>query len=151
MDAVLSRLFSSALRPPVDTAGFTLILAAVVAVSGFRRMQLSSRVRNWLGRIFDPPLSERHFDRAMAEQTEEIREVGIKVEKGNERVVAAVAAVEAGNDRVVAAVQEFNAEILALVSEMKQALSEASDDIRAHSEARSSDAVGSAPPEDDPD
>ena len=47
--------------------------------------------------------------------------------------------------------QEFNAEILALVSEMQQAVSEVSDDIRVHDEARSSDAVGSAPPEDDPD
>ena len=95
------------------------------------------RIWVWLGRIFDPPVTQRHFDRAMAEQTEAIREVGIKVEKGNDRVVA-------GN-----AVQEFNAEILALVSEMKEAVSEVSDDIRAHDEARSSDAVGSAPLEDD--
>ena len=96
-------------------------------------------VRNWLGRIFDPPLTQRHFDRAMAEQKAEqkaaIREVGIKVEKGNERVVAAV--------------QACHAEILALVSEMKRAVSGLSDEIRAHDEARTSDAVGSEPPEDD--
>ena len=94
-------------------------------------------LRTWLGRIFDPPVTQQHFDRAMAEQKEAIRELGIKVEQGNERVVAAV--------------QEFDAEILGLVSEMKEALSEVSDDIRVHDEARSSDAVGSAPPEDDPD
>ena len=45
------------------------------------------RVRDWLGRIFDPPVTQRHFDRAMAEQTEVIRE-------GNAEVLAAV---EAGN------------------------------------------------------
>ena len=95
------------------------------------------RIRAWLGRIFDPPVTQRHFDRAMAEQTEAIRELGDKVEKGHNRVVAAL---EAGH-----------AEILALVSEMQQAVSEVSDDVRVHDEARSSDAVGSAPREDDPD
>ena len=60
-------------------------------------------VQDWLGRIFDPPVTQRHFDRAMAEQTEAIREVGVKVEKGNPEVVAAV---EAGNVKVLAVVQE---------------------------------------------
>ena len=95
----------------------------------------------WLGRIFDPPVTQRHFDRAMAEQTEVIRE-------GNAEVLAAV---EAGNVKVLAAVQECHAEILALVCEMKRTVSEVSDDIRARNEVRSSDAAGSAPPEDDPD
>ena len=88
------------------------------------------RVWAWLGRMFEPPVSERHFDRAMAEQTEVIREA---------------------NAEILAAVKEGHAEILDIVSEMKRAVSELSDDIRVHNEARSSGAVGSAPPEDDPD
>lgn len=99
------------------------------------------RVQAWLCRIFDPPVTQRHFDRAMAEQTEVIRE-------GNAEVLAAV---EAGNVKVLAAVQDCHAEILALVSEMKRGGSDVAGDIRARNEARSSDAVGSAPPEDDPD
>ena len=78
------------------------------------------RVQDWLGRIFDPPVTQRHFDRAMAEQTDVIR-------MGN------------------AAVREGNAEILALVAEMKAAVSDLSDDY----EARASDAAGSAPVDDD--
>ena len=53
------------------------------------------RVQGWLGRIFDPPVTQRHFDRAMAEQTEAIRKVGDKVDKGNDRIVAALADVVA--------------------------------------------------------
>ena len=86
------------------------------------------RVQTWLCRIFDPPVTQRHFDRAMAEQTEVIRE---------------------GHADIIAAVRAGNAEILALVAEMKAAVSALSGDIRAHNEACSSDAVGSAPPDDD--
>ena len=65
------------------------------------------RVRDWVTRIFDPPLSERHFDRAMAEQKEAISEVGIKVEKGNDRVVAALADVVAE----VRSLREYGSEV----------------------------------------
>ena len=34
--------------------------------------------------MFDPSVTQRHFDRAMAEQKSAIREVGHKVEKGND-------------------------------------------------------------------
>ena len=133
-------LFSPAMRPPVDTTGFTLILATVLGVPGLHTAHVimkegaSMGIRNLLGRAFEPPLSQRHFERAMAEQTELIRELGVKVVKGNVKVLAAV--------------QEAHAEILALVSEMKQAVSDVSDDIRADDEARASDAAGSAPPDD---
>ena len=91
-------------------------------------MQLTSRVWNWLGRIFDPPVTQRHFDRAMAEQTEVIR---------------------SGNADIITAVREVNAEILALVAEMKAAVSDLSEAMRADYEARASDAVGCTSLDDD--
>ena len=85
-------------------------------------------VRAWLGRIFDPPVTQRHFDRAMAEQTEAIREVGDQGVAGQR---PSRCCCQATGNRVVAAVQQGNAEILALVSDMKRSVSEVSDGSRA--------------------
>lgn len=80
---------------------------------------IAMSIAHWLSSLFAPPLSQAHFDRAMAEQTEIIKE---------------------GNAQVVAAVQEGNAQVVAALSELTQQVSELSGDIRALLEALRTDA-----------
>ena len=78
-------------------------------------------------RLFpEPPLSQSHFDCAMAEQTKVIEE---------------------GNAQVVAALQESNAQVVHALSEMTQQMSGLSGDIRGmlesmHRNSGSSGATG---------
>ena len=88
---------------------------------------IAMSIAHWLSSLFAPPLSQAHFDRAMAEQTEIIK---------------------AGNAQVVAAVQDGNAQVVAALSELTQQMSELSGDIRGLLEMRSGDAGGLAPPGD---
>ena len=55
-----------------------VIISAVFAVTG-----VMMTITSWLTNLFAPPLSQAHFDLAMAEQTEVIKE-------GNAQVVAAL-------------------------------------------------------------
>lgn len=52
-------------------------------LSVFGGAGIAMSIAYWLSNVFAPPLSQAHFDRAMAEQTEVIKE-------GNAQVVAAL-------------------------------------------------------------
>lgn len=97
---------------------------------------IAMSIAHWLSSLFAPPLSQAHFDRAMAEQTEIIK-------AGNAQVVAAV---QEGNAQVVTALQEGNTQVVAALSELTQQVSELSGDIRALIEALPRDAGGSTRP-----